>query len=76
MVMVMERWNQNGERVVLGDHHMHGPIPSEVDVASSRRRLVLYNRSTGRQGVPVNQMIQSQTSSPSLCLLVFVLILY
>lgn len=39
MVMVMERWNQNGERV-LGDHHMHGPIPREVDVASSRRRLV------------------------------------
>lgn len=35
----------------------------------------LYNRSTGRQGVPINQMIQSQTSSPSLCLLVFVLIL-
>jgi hypothetical protein len=40
MVMVLERWNQNGERVVLGDHHMHGPIPREVDVASSRRRLV------------------------------------
>lgn len=57
---------------------MHGPIPREVDVASSRRRLVLYNRSTGRQGVPINQMIQSQNllRSPSLCLLVFVLILY
>jgi hypothetical protein len=37
----------------------------------------LYNRSTGRQGVPINQMIQSQNllRSPSLCLLVFVLIL-